>query len=179
MSEENSITSSGSTSMPWSLDADQSLQPFVTFDVSRKSLAGRLIKNKILGLLTFGFYRFWGKTHIRKLLWQGVKVGQDRLEYHGTAKELFIGFLIGMVVLSVLFTAIGILLQFLTIADPNFLGIEQVVNFALLYGFWQFARYRLWRYRLSRTSLRTVRFFLEGKATVYTGKVLLSTTLSV
>lgn len=179
MSEQETALSSASSHLSWAVGADRSMVPFVAFDVSRKALTLRLLKNKFFGILTFGLYRFWGKTHVRRLMWQSIKVGNDRLEYHGTAKELFIGFLIALVVLSLLFTAVGTFLHFLVFGDPNLAIAEQITNFALLYAFWQFARYRLWRYRLSRTSLRTVRFFLQGKALVYTGKTVFWTFLSV
>ncbi len=179
MSEQDTVLNGAPSHTLWDRGADDSMAPFVTFDVSRKALTIRLLKNKLFGILTFGFYRFWGKTHVRRLMWQSIKVGDDRLEYHGTAKELFIGFLIALVVLSLLFTAVGTFLHFLVFSNPTLAFAEQITNFALLYAFWQFARYRLWRYRLSRTSLRTVRFFLQGKALVYTGKTVLWTLFSV
>lgn len=179
MSEQDAVLSRTPSHISWDKGADRSLIPFVTFDVSKKALTARLLKNKFFGILTFGLYRFWGKTHVRRLMWQSIKVGDDRLEYHGTAKELFIGFLIAMVVLSLFFTAVGTFLHFLVFSDPTYAVVEQIMNFALLYAFWQFARYRLLRYRLSRTSLRTVRFFLQGKALVFAGKTVLWTFLSV
>ncbi|MEH6402745.1 MAG: DUF898 family protein [Sneathiella sp.] len=178
MPDQGHPNHSGFKNMSWSRGDEDALAPFISFDVSRKDLVVRLLKNKLFGVLTLGLYRFWGKTHLRKILWPGIKIKQDRLEYHGTAKELFIGFLIAMALLGLLFTVVGIGLQFLFLSNPDFLGVEQVLNFLLLYGFWQFARYRLWRFRLSRTSLRTIRFFLRGKALVYTGKILLWSLLS-
>jgi len=160
-------------------EAQNPLESFVSFDVNRKDLVVRLLKNKLFGFLTLGLYRFWGKTHLRRMLWPSIKIKQDRLEYHGTAKELFIGFLIAMALLGLLFTVVGIGLQFLIMSNPSFLGVEQLLNFVLLYGFWQFARYRLWRFRLSRTSLRTIRFFLKGKALTYTWRILFWSILSI
>lgn len=174
MSDQDTAANDGTSHVPWT-SSSNSMHSFVTFDPTNKALIGRLIKNKIFGILTLGIYRFWGKTQLRRLLWQAVKIGRDRLEYHGTAKELFIGFLIAMVVLSILFTVGGILMQFLTFGNPLMIAVQQYLNLALLYGFWQFARYRLWRYRLSRTSLRTIRFFLKGKALTYTWICLLWT----
>ena len=124
--------------------------------------------NKLLAIPTFGLYRFWGKTHLRRLLWQSLRIDEDRLTYHGTAKELFIGFLIVMVILIVVFGAIGTFLQFLVMAGPATAVISQALNAILLLSFWQFARYRLWRYRLSRTSYRTIRFYQMGSAITYT-----------
>lgn len=147
----------------------------IYFEVSLKNLLIRLIKNKIFGLLTFGIYRFWGKTHIRRQLWQGVRIGGDSLEYRGTAKELFIGFLIAMIILVPILLVSSLVIQILSFAtgNPAVNAIGQLAYFVLLYGFWQFARYRLWRYRLSRTAWRGIRFYLSGSAIRYALNVLL------
>jgi len=155
------------------------MQFFLSCDISNKALVRRLIINKIFGILTLGIYRFWGKTHFRRLLWQSIRIGNDRLTYHGTAKELFLGFLIAIVILAVLFGIVGILLQILVISIPVMAFVAQLMNMVLLFGFWQFARYRLWRYRLSRTSYRTVRFYQMGSALTYTGLYLWWGLLSV
>ena len=147
----------------------------ITFDISMKSLIIRLIKNKIFGILTFGIYRFWGKTYVRQLLWQGVRVGDDRLEYRGTAKELFLGFLIAMIILVPILLVSSLVIEILSVmsANPFVNVVGQIAYFALLYSFWQFARYRLWRYRLSRTAWKGIRFFLAGSAIRYALNVLL------
>jgi uncharacterized membrane protein YjgN (DUF898 family) len=155
------------------------LQNFLSCDVENKPLLMRLIKNKIFGFLTFGIYRFWGKTHLRRLLWQSIRIGDDRLTYHGTVKELFIGFLIAVVVLIVVLGGIGTGLGVLAVAAPIWAPVAELANFVLLYSFWQFARYRLWRYRLSRTSFRTIRFFQKGSAFKYAGLVLLWTSITL
>lgn len=179
MPDQDSAASHSSSHVPWSGDMENSMYPFAVFDISRKALTGRLLKNKLFGFLTLGFYRFWGKTHLRRQMWQAIKIGEDRLEYHGTAKELVIGFLIAMVILSIIFAVVGLVLQFMSLSSSGFGLVQQYANFVLLYGFWQFARYRLWRYRLSRTSLRTIRFFLKGKALTYTGITLLWAAASI
>ncbi|MCF8467193.1 MAG: DUF898 domain-containing protein [Sneathiella sp.] len=151
----------------------------VTFAVSRWHLLGRLIKNKIFGLFTFGFYRFWGKTHVRRILWEGASIENDRLEYMGTAKELFLGFLIAMIILLPLMLVASLIAGLLSAVTPGLPGGSDMVNIAVLYAFWQFARYRLWRYRLSRTSWRGIRFFLSGSALTYAWQVLLRMALAV
>ncbi|WP_169544812.1 DUF898 family protein [Sneathiella aquimaris] len=155
------------------------MQSFVSVDISRRAVAGRLLINKILGIPTLGFYRFWGKTHLRRLLWQSIKIGEDRLQYHGTAKELFIGFLIALVIMTVIFTGLGVLLGIISLAGPQLSAVSSLLNFVVLYCFWQFALYRLWRYRLSRTSLRSIRFYLKGRAMAYMGKVFIWSVLSI
>ncbi|MCR9214848.1 MAG: YjgN family protein [Proteobacteria bacterium] len=151
----------------------------VDFSISLSQLFVRLVKNKLFGFLTFGIYRFWGKTHVRRIMWHGTSIGGDRLEYMGTAKELFIGFLIAMVILMPIMLIAGLIVDFMTAAGAESLAIGQVLNLVFLYTFWQFARYRLWRYRLSRTSWRGIRFFLAGSAFKYAINVLLWTIVSL
>ncbi|WP_169568615.1 DUF898 family protein [Sneathiella limimaris] len=156
------------------------MQTFISFDIANGPVFKRLLINKLLAIPTLGFYRFWGKTHLRRLLWQAMRIGDDRLVYHGTAKELFIGFLIAMVLLIIVFGLFGVLLQVIVAAgsvNPQmamiFNAFSQFINFLLLLCFWQFARYRLWRFRLSRTSYRTIRFYQSGSALKYTFKFML------
>ncbi len=149
------------------------MQNFLSFDVSNRAVFMRLVKNKLLAIPTLGFYRFWGKTHLRRLLWQSMRIGEDRLTYHGTAKELFIGFLIAMVLLMIVFGILTFALQLTLGMNEVAAGASQLLNMVLLLLFWQFAKYRLWRYRLSRTSYRTIRFFQSGSALKYTGMVLI------
>ncbi|MAZ03887.1 MAG: hypothetical protein CMN56_12180 [Sneathiella sp.] len=151
----------------------------LTYDISRGKVLVRLLKNKIFGLLTLGIYRFWGKTYLRQLLWQGLKIGTDRLEYRGTAKELFIGFLIALIILLPLFLLTSFAIELLALLNETVAIFSQLLNFLLLYTLWQFARYRLWRYRLSRTAWRGIRFFLSGRATLYAWNVLIRTIASL
>lgn len=147
----------------------------IHFSISRRQLLIRLVKNKIFSFLTFGIYRFWAKTHVRRILWHGVVIQNDRLEYIGRAKELFIGFLIAMIILIPIMLVAGLITDLLAVAGPDPLVVGQILNFVFLYFFWQFARYRLWRYRLSRTSWRGIRFFLTGSGLKYALFVLLWT----
>jgi len=159
-------------------DGEQKISE-IQFSISRNQLLVRLIKNKIFSFLTLGIYRFWAKTHVRRILWDGVTIRNDRLEYLGRAKELFIGFLIAMIILMPIMLAAGLITDLLAVAGPDPLVIGQIMNFVFLYFFWQFARYRLWRYRLSRTSWRGIRFFLTGSGFKYALFVLLWTVATI
>ena len=62
--------------------------------VARGKLFWMLFRFAFLTIITLGIYRFWAKTKLRRYLWSVVEYDGDRFEYHGTAKELFLGFLI-------------------------------------------------------------------------------------
>jgi uncharacterized membrane protein YjgN (DUF898 family) len=120
-------------------------------------------RGALLELITFGFYRFWVTTDIRRHLWSHTEIDGDALEYTGRGKELLIGFLIAMAILGPLF-----LVYFLI-----GLEFERVKAFAslplylLVIAFGQFAAYRARRYRLTRTVWRGVRFWMTGSGWSY------------
>lgn len=122
------------------------------------------IVNIALTIVTLGVYRFWAKTRMRKYLWSHIEVAGDGLEYTGTGKELFLGFLVvfGAIIVpifvlpSILVLFIGEVIWFNTAAG----AAQAVVIFLLL----PVAIYRARRYRLSRTRWRGIRGALGGKA---------------
>ena len=122
--------------------------------------------NGFFSLLTLGFYRFWGKTRLRRYFWGHVSVGGDRLEYTGLAKELLIGFLIVIAVLIPVFLLDGAL-QIALGPESPWLWAEQVVYGLLFWFLINLALFRARRYRLTRTRWRGIRFRQTGKSVKY------------
>ena len=126
-----------------------------------------LFVNILLNILTLGFYRFWGKTRLRDFIWRHLRFGDEDFEYSGTGKELFIGFLIALLVLVPLVLLFNGLNAWLITTAPIWqgaLGMLQTILFLFLF---QFAIYRVRRYRMSRTQWRGIRAGQEGAATHY------------
>jgi uncharacterized membrane protein YjgN (DUF898 family) len=120
-------------------------------------------RGTLLELVTFGFYRFWLATNIRRHLWTQTSAGGDALEYTGTGRELLIGFLFALAILVPLY-----LIYFAIGIEAERAKAFASIPFGLLwYGFWQFAIYRARRYRLTRTLWRGVRFWMTGSGTAY------------
>ncbi|AEV34945.1 protein containing DUF898, transmembrane bacterial [Pseudovibrio sp. FO-BEG1] len=139
------------------------------------SFFGRVIKWVALTVVTLGIYRFWAMTGLRRSLWSATHVEGDHLRYHGTGKELFIGFLIALAIL-IPFYALGFGLQFMgPIATLVGFAIMFVVGFLLT----PYALFRRRRYLLTRTSWRGIRFHMQGSAWRYVGAWLFWTILSV
>ena len=132
------------------------------------SLPGLLLKNALLTLLTLGVYRFWAKTRLRRYYWNSIVVGGEPLEYAGRGFELFIGFLIALVVLVPLGFA-GSALQQLALHSPATAAGLQVAYVVLVYLLSQVARFRARRYRLSRTLWRGIRAGQDGSTWSYLG----------
>ena len=136
-----------------------------------KGTAGEISRivlvNTVFSLLTLGIYRFWGKTRLRRHLWSSISFQGDALEYTGTAKELFVGFLIAMTVL----VPLGVLINFADLFSPvdmiTTVQIIQLVSAVIFLFLIQFAIYRARRYRLTRTTWRGIRGGQTGSAVRY------------
>ena len=69
-----------------------------SFHGSGGTLLGIHVVNVLLILVTLGVYYFWAKTRVRRYLFSQTQFEADRFAYHGTAKELLLGFLKAFVV---------------------------------------------------------------------------------
>jgi uncharacterized membrane protein YjgN (DUF898 family) len=133
---------------------------FTGRDGAFRRLVGR---GAFLELITFGFYRFWLTTDIRRHLWTHTEVDGDALEYTGRGKELLFGFLIAMAVLGPIF-----LIYFLIgLEAERIKAFASLPLYLFMFAFSQFAAYRARRYRLTRTVWRGVRFWMTGSGWSY------------
>ena len=124
----------------------------------------RLVRNgAALELITFGFYRFWLATDIRRHLWSHTSVDGDAPEYTGRGRELLIGFLFALAILVPIYLAYFVI----TIEAERTKAFASIPLFLFFYLFGQFAIYRARRYRLTRTVWRGVRFWMDGSGWAY------------
>ncbi len=153
-------------------------EPVTVKYIKQPGLGTIAISNFLLNVITLWFYRFWAKTRTRRHIWNCVQINGEPLEYTGTGKELFLGFLIimGIIFLPLALIATGLAIYFGP-ESPALVAFQIVVSLALvcLYGF---AIYRARRYRLSRTVWRGIRGALTGSAMAYSGKYLASLILA-
>ncbi len=70
--------------------------PLITFVEPAESFLSLSIRNFGLTLATLGFYSFWAKAEARKQLLRALRIGGQQLDYTGTGREAFVGFLLGM-----------------------------------------------------------------------------------
>jgi uncharacterized membrane protein YjgN (DUF898 family) len=124
----------------------------------------RLVRNGTgLELITFGFYRFWLATDIRRHLWSHTSLDGDAPEYTGRGRELLIGFLFALAILMPIYVT-----YFLVgIEAERYKAFASLPLFLFFYLFGQFAIYRARRYRLTRTVWRGVRFWMDGSGWAY------------
>ncbi|MDP7215719.1 MAG: YjgN family protein [Rhodospirillales bacterium] len=163
-----------------SLPATKSAAAALTFHGRPWPLFRIFIVNLILTILTLGFYRFRGKTRIRRYLWSHTAFGDERLEYTGTAKQLFLGFLIAVfLVLIPLFGGVEGWRHYQEIGDPEDMGLSDSVEFAAVVYLIPVALYRTRRYRLSRSKWRGIGATQTGSSWLYGAMTLGSYVLTV
>jgi uncharacterized membrane protein YjgN (DUF898 family) len=154
----------------------QPLHPLVPSESIPMSFSGQgraflklLVAGSLFQIPTFGFYRFWLVTKVRRHLWANTRIDGEAFEYTGTAKELLIGFLIALAVLTPLY-----IMTFIAS-----IMIEEAKAFAslplalIMYVLAHFGVYRARKYRASRTGFRGVRFWMKGSGWAYALRAIL------
>ncbi len=141
----------------------------VDFTGNRTEFRKMVTKGAALELVTFGFYRFWLVTDIRRHLWSNTSIDGDAAEYTGRAKELLIGFLIALAILVPIYLAYFLI----GIEFERWQGFASTPLFISFYAFGQFAIFRARRYRLTRTVWRGVRFWMDGSGWAYSFRAML------
>jgi len=129
--------------------------------------------NALLIICTLGVYRFWATARQRRYLWSRTQVIDDTLEWTGTGKEMFIGFLIVIAILAPFFLFIQFLFPALVARGKLDAagGILFLFYIALIY-LGGFARFRALRYRLSRTYWHGIRGGSDDPGWNYGGEYL-------
>ncbi|HZH12145.1 MAG TPA: DUF898 family protein [Microvirga sp.] len=141
----------------------------MSFSGRRGEFLKMLVAGSLFQIPTFGFYRFWLTTKLRRHLWANTRIEGEPFEYTGTAKELLIGFLIALAILAPLYIAIFVL-SFVLEEKAAFASVPLIL---ILYVLAHFASYRARRYRASRTIFRGVRFWMRGSGWAYAFRAVL------
>jgi uncharacterized membrane protein YjgN (DUF898 family) len=152
------------------------------FHGSGGTLFGIYVVNVLLTIATLGWYRFWGKVRVRRFMLSQTGFEGDRFAYHGTGKELLLGFLKAVMFVGMPITVLGIAAELSH--DKMIHGATRFFTSLLVFLFIPIAMVGARRYRLSRTSWRGIRFSFRGRASVFTklfvaGSMLSMLTLSL
>jgi uncharacterized membrane protein YjgN (DUF898 family) len=144
-------------------------QPVVraSYDERTPGIAGLAFGGSALVVLTFGIYRFWFITRLRRQLWQRSALAGSTFEYTGTVYEIFIGFLMLLAIL----VPLNLVSWVATLGGPTVqMAVAQVVPWVFMFLI-LFATFRARRYRLTRTLWRGVRFGQTGSGVSYAFRV--------
>ena len=130
------------------------------FRADGQTLLGINFNNLLKTILTFGFYRFWANTNVRQYLYSQTLFAGDRFSYHGTGKELLWGATrFGLIFIFLMIVNIYTYLKFGAKAG-ELVGNILAIIFSISIPFLMVAA---WRYRLSRTAWRGIRFSFRGQ----------------
>lgn len=135
------------------------------------------VVNLFLTLVTLGVYYFWARTRIRTYLLSEIEFEGDRFAWHGTGKELSLGFLQVAVLFLVLY-AVSAGIRF----GWHHPAAESVLRFGgSIIGLFlvPIAMVGARRYRLSRASWRGIRFSFRGRGREFLRIFIPGTLLSV
>jgi uncharacterized membrane protein YjgN (DUF898 family) len=110
------------------------------------------LTNLALSIVTLGIYRFWAKARERRYLWSRTRFIDEHLEWTGTGKEMFIGFLIVFAILIPLLIGAQLVWQGMMMRG-EFLaaGVLATVLYGGIFYLIGVAQFRALRYRLSRS----------------------------
>lgn len=128
------------------------------FDGTWREFAPIAFTNLLLTIVTLGIYRFWAITRERQYLWSRSRFVDEQLEWTGTGKELFVGFLLVAALIGLPFFVTSFIAQALALRGEEGLSALLTLSafLAVLYLV-GVARFRGLRYRLSRTRWRGIR----------------------
>jgi uncharacterized membrane protein YjgN (DUF898 family) len=128
------------------------------FDGNWREFAPIAFTNLLLSIVTLGIYTFWAKTRERQYLWNQTRFIDDRLEWTGTGLELFIGYVLAVVLFALPLAGLQFALQALAIRGHVGVAVLLVVGlYLLLFYLVGIAVFRALRYRLSRTYWHGIR----------------------
>ncbi|HKF74200.1 MAG TPA: DUF898 family protein [Stellaceae bacterium] len=144
----------------------ETLAPALSYDGTTGELFRLWLKTTLLAILTLGFYRFWGRTRIRRYLWSRLSLLDDRFEYDGTGMELFVRFLLVIVVVLLPLGTIGLVLQFAGL-PLIWVAVGRYATLLVVFFLSLVGHYTGQRYRLSRSLWRGIRGGLDGSAWRY------------
>jgi uncharacterized membrane protein YjgN (DUF898 family) len=118
------------------------------------------LKLVFFSIFTLGLYSFWGRVAVRRYLWSQIRLAGQPFAFHGTGKELLVGWL-KLMGLAVVFYGFAFLLMiYLGEREASvWVGLLFVAALALLAPL---AIHGAIRYRWSRTSWQGRRFAYQG-----------------
>ncbi len=128
----------------------------LSFDGSGSEYFGIVIVNWLLTAITLGIYYPWAKANQLKYLYGATSLNDDRFAFHGTGKEMFKGFIKAIILFIVVY---GIFFWLISMRMPV---AAILFLYAAILGIIPIAIHGSYRYRMSRTSWRGIRFGYRG-----------------
>jgi uncharacterized membrane protein YjgN (DUF898 family) len=115
-------------------------------------------KNMLLAIVTCGIYSFWGKVALRKYMYGQLEYEGQRFAYHGNGKDLFMGAIKLLVLLS---PAIALFL-YVSSLGKDYEAFGPLIIYGALGVIYPLARVGSRRYLLRNLSWSGIRFSFRG-----------------
>ncbi len=144
--------------------------PVLVYDGRIGDLYRIFLVNLLLTIVTLGIWRFWAVTRMRRYVWSRTSSFGQRFEYDGTGGQLFVGFLLALLVIFGLGVAVALVVALLVHLAPHrpVLAAIPLVAFELaLVTLALGAPFSAQRYRLNHTIWRGIRGGVDGSMLAY------------
>ena len=141
-----------------SLNNNQSNAYELSFHGTGTEYFGIIIVNWLLTVITLGIYYPWARARKMKYKYGSTGLNGDRFAFHGTGKEMFIGLLKLLIIYLLIMGIFGL---FFFVFESLIWGI--LILYLVFFAIVPLAIHGAFRYRMSRTSWRGIRFGYRGK----------------
>ena len=128
----------------------------LSFNGKGSTYFGIVIVNWLLTVITLGIYYPWAKAKQLKYMYGSTVFDNDQFMFQGTGKEMFIGMLKTLLI-TLIFMAV-----YLTCILNDEIVLGLILLYLMLFAFLPLAIHGSYRYRMSRTSWRGIRFGYRG-----------------
>jgi uncharacterized membrane protein YjgN (DUF898 family) len=128
----------------------------LNFGGTGREYFGVVIVNWLLTIITLGLYYPWAKAKQLNYLYNSTTLNGDNLSFNGTGKEMFIGFIKTIILFGIIFSIPVIFAYF----QMPITGV--LLFYACIIAIVPLAIHGGYRYRLSRSTWRGIRFGYRG-----------------
>ncbi|MHA4736496.1 YjgN family protein [Dyadobacter sp. MSC1_007] len=148
----------------------------LTFHGEGAKLFGIYIVNILLTLVTLGLYYPWAKAAMLKYLYEESELEGSRFTFHGTGKEMFIGFIKAIGIFLGIYC---ILLLAILSKNVTIMSLGLLVFYGALLVLIPIAIHGALRYRTSRSSWRGIHFGYRGDRKEFVNMFIVGSLISI
>ena len=142
--------------------ASHSLALRFSFHGDWTSLFGMRFVNLLFILMTGALYHFWARAKVRRYLYRHISCADDRFDYHGTGRQLLLGFAPTLLIVGGLSALLILALHVMTLswwAQFMVMGLATFIAFVSILTTVLAAR----RYQMSQTTWRNIPFAFHAR----------------
>jgi len=154
----------------------QETENYLNFKGTGASLFEIYLVNILLGMVTLGLYYPWGRARLLKYIYGETSFYGNRLAFHGTGREMFVGFIKALIIIIVFYGfLIYNLLSYQDELENSSGDMELIANAFLTFMIYLYGLLGLFfltivplaihgalKYRLAKTSWRGIRLGYRG-----------------